>query len=111
MIVVDVDWNAAWTLAGWRRRRVLVLGLPMLAALGPQQRVALIAHELGHDRNGDVIRGLFVGSAVNGLRALSWLLHPSHGSGFNEGAEWLAGALMSVVVRPSTPSCGSSTAC
>ncbi len=90
-IVVDAGWNAAWTVAGWRRRRVLVLGLPLLVALEPQQRVALIAHEIGHDRNGDLVRGLFVGSAVSGLEALSWLLRPSHGSGLNETLEWLDG--------------------
>ena len=75
-IVADTRWNASWALVGWRRRRVLVVGLPLLAALGPQERVAMIAHEVGHDRNGDVTRGLFVGSAVAGLDALSDALRP-----------------------------------
>jgi Zn-dependent protease with chaperone function len=75
-IVADARWNASWALAGWRRRRVLVVGVPVLAALEPQERVALIAHEVGHDRNGDVSRGIFIGSAVNGLDALSTALRP-----------------------------------
>jgi Zn-dependent protease with chaperone function len=75
-IVADTRWNASWALVGWRRRRVLVVGLPLLAGLGPQERVAMLAHEIGHDRNGDATRSLFLGSAVDGLDALSDLLRP-----------------------------------
>jgi Zn-dependent protease with chaperone function len=61
---------------GWRRRRVLMLGSGPLAVLAPQELVALIAHELGHARNGDARRGLVVGSAVSGLAELHALMVP-----------------------------------
>ena len=33
------------------------LGLPLVSVLEPQERVALIAHEIAHDVNGDPARG------------------------------------------------------
>jgi Zn-dependent protease with chaperone function len=102
-IVADTRWNASWALAGWRRRRVLVVGLPVLAALEPQERVAMLAHEVGHDRNGDATRGLFVGSAVDGLDQLSDVLRRPRGHVALEGLdaiEWLTGALTWLLTRP-----------
>src|SRR6202022_4562060 len=42
VLVVDSDYNASWVVVGWRRRRVLTLGLPLLTALDPDERVALV---------------------------------------------------------------------
>jgi Zn-dependent protease with chaperone function len=102
VIVADRDFNASWAVLGLRRRRVLSLGLPLVAVLEPQERVALIAHELAHARNGDATRGLFVGSAVNGLAALYWLLSPEdrEDSGDGLGADLIAKAILWVVSRP-----------
>jgi Zn-dependent protease with chaperone function len=101
-IVADRDFNASWAVLGLRRRRVLTLGLPLVALLEPQERVALIAHELAHARNGDATRGLFVGSAVNGLAALYWLLSPEdrEDTGDGLGADLIAKAMLWVVSRP-----------
>jgi Zn-dependent protease with chaperone function len=77
IIAVSDDYNASWAIVGLRRRRVVTFGLPLVSALRPAELVALIAHELAHGRNGDVRRGLFVGSAVNGLGELYGLLAPS----------------------------------
>jgi Zn-dependent protease with chaperone function len=75
-VVVDHEYNASWAILGLRRRRVLTLGLPLLMALEPQERVALIAHELAHGRNGDSGRGLFVGSAVRALSDIYYIVGP-----------------------------------
>ena len=106
-IRISADWNAFWGVVGARRRRVLVLGLPLLAALEPQERVALVAHEIGHDRNGDARRSLIVGSAVTGLDRLSDLLRPApkYDSDYLAEAElgpigWISGGLMWLVSRP-----------
>ena len=101
-IIADSRWNASWALVGWRRRRVLVVGIPVLAALEPQERVAMVAHEVGHDRNGDVSRGVFIGSAVNGLDSLSDILRPPRSRPeLNLGLyEWMTGGLMWVITRP-----------
>ncbi|MFN2469248.1 MAG: M48 family metalloprotease [Gaiellaceae bacterium] len=76
LIVIDHEYNAGWAVLGWRRRRFLKLGLPLLCALGPQERVALIAHELAHGRNGDSSRSFLVGSALEGLGELYLLVAP-----------------------------------
>jgi Zn-dependent protease with chaperone function len=106
-IRISADWNAYWQVVGVRRRRIMVLGLPLLAALGPQERVALIAHEIGHDRNGDARRSLIVGSAVLGLDRLSDLLRPAprYDSEWLADAHfgpigWFSGGLMWLVSRP-----------
>lgn len=74
-IVVDAGWNAAWAVVGPRRRRRLVLGLPLLACLEPQERVALIAHELGHERVARA-RDVVLWPAVAALDRLAELLQP-----------------------------------
>jgi heat shock protein HtpX len=55
---------------GSGRRRVLCLGLPLWAALPEQQRVALLAHELGHFVNHDVRSLRLVASARRTLGTL-----------------------------------------
>lgn len=76
VVLVDDEWNASWWITGLRRVRVLTLGLPLFRALGPQERVALVAHELAHGRNGDARRGLLVGSAWRALAELYAILAP-----------------------------------
>ena len=76
VLIVDHEFNASWAVLGLRRRRVLTVGLPLLAALEPQERVALVAHELAHGRNGDARRGAFVGSAVRALGDIYWIIGP-----------------------------------
>ena len=104
VVEIDARYNASFAVLGWRRRRALTLGLPLLAALEPQERVELFAHELAHGRNGDSTRGLFVGSAVNGLVELYDLLEPdpSAGEGYEELAffERIANVVLYLLSRP-----------
>ena len=87
VIVVNHDFNASWSIVGVRRTRMLTIGLPLLTILSPDHRVAIVAHELAHARNGDSGRGLFVGSAVRGLEHLYIVLSPG-----SVGVSELAGA-------------------
>ncbi len=52
------------------------LGLPLLAILDNQEKIALIAHELAHDVNGDPARTFFIGAAVGALIEWHQLLLP-----------------------------------
>lgn len=79
VILVDHRFNASSSGVGPRRRRVLCLGLMLFGALEPQQRVALLAHELGHFANGDIRRGLLTQPAVTTLARLSFVMRPSRG--------------------------------
>jgi heat shock protein HtpX len=60
VLVVGHSLNAFTTAVGLRRTRVLSVGLPLWATLEPQERVALLGHELSHFVNGDVRRGPLV---------------------------------------------------
>lgn len=77
VIAVDEEFNASAGAYGIRRRRAVCLGLPLLAVLSPQERVALIGHELGHFVNGDVRRGPLTRVALTTLAELADLLHPT----------------------------------
>src|SRR5207247_2018650 len=106
-IFINRQFNASWSVVGIRRRSVLRLGLPLLSALTPQERVALIAHELGHGRNGDARRGFVVGSAVNGLEQLYVVLAPGGDvrTGYSHEVRMgpyvqVANALLWIVSRP-----------
>lgn len=83
MIVLESRFNAAFTRAGWSRKNVLYLGLPLFSVLKPQERIALLGHEIGHSVNGDATRSFFVGSAVRTLVKWYVMLEPGRilGSG------------------------------
>lgn len=66
-IVVNEHFNAAYGVFGWRRIPVLWIGLPLWLALRPQERLALLGHEVAHGVNGDSTRGFVVGSALRAL--------------------------------------------
>lgn len=52
-VVLDESFESSCLRIGLRRRPVLHLGLPLWAALTPQGRLALLAHQLGHLVSGD----------------------------------------------------------
>jgi Zn-dependent protease with chaperone function len=95
-IVTTPEFNASWAVLGARRQRVLTIGLPLFAILEPQERVALIAHELAHARNGDATRGLVVGSAVRSLAEFYWVIGPED---FGGAREWGELAILERVVN------------
>ncbi|GAA0416377.1 M48 family metallopeptidase [Streptomyces luteireticuli] len=76
VIVIDTDVNASAATYGVRGRRLLVLGLPLWEALTPQQRIAVLGHELGHFCNGDIRHGLVTGTAYRSLATWHYLLAP-----------------------------------
>jgi Zn-dependent protease with chaperone function len=73
----EAEFNASAGVFGLRRRRVLMIGLPLWLALTAQQRVALLGHEMGHFVNGDPRRGLFVQPIYGSLAVLVDVLTPA----------------------------------
>ena len=102
VIIINEDFNASWATLSLRRRRVLTLGLPLVAALEPQELVAVIAHEFAHARNGDATRGLVVGSAVDALGEVYSLLAPDEAGDETDAGifGWVIAAIQYVVSRP-----------
>ncbi|MGW0436393.1 M48 family metallopeptidase [Micromonospora sp. NPDC003197] len=85
VVAVDNTFNAYATSVGLRRRRVLCLGLPLWGSLGPQERVALLGHELGHFVNGDIRRGLLTQPAFTMLGSAADLVRPIDTVGGGDG--------------------------
>lgn len=71
IITISSELNASTYRAGFRRTTVLDIGSYLFATLSPQQRVALLAHELGHQVNGDPRRLLLVQPAMTTFGTLA----------------------------------------
>ncbi|MFI6293683.1 M48 family metallopeptidase [Nonomuraea sp. NPDC050790] len=69
-VVVTGEVNAEYGTYGLRRRRFLMLGYPLWLALTPQERIAVLGHEIAHSVNQDARHGLVVGSALGALAEL-----------------------------------------
>ena len=76
-VIADGSWNASYGAVGWRRRRIVVLGLPLWDALPADQKIAVLGHEFAHGVNGDARHGLIVGTSIATLTRLRWLLRPA----------------------------------
>ena len=74
---INSDFNAFFGRFGWQQKPHIGLGLPLWTVLTAQERVALLAHELGHSVNGDHTRGFFCGMAVQTLGRWWSMLHPN----------------------------------
>ncbi len=94
VIAVEPWFNAMTMATGPRRQRALVIGMALWGALEPPQRVAVIAHELGHFANGDSLRGWFTQPAMTTLGRLADLFDARpvvrffRGVGGDVDAEW-----------------------
>ncbi|MET8166160.1 M48 family metallopeptidase [Streptomyces sp. NPDC005329] len=75
-VVIDDLLNASVHTYGVRGRRMLMLGMPYWEILTPQQRVALLGHELGHYSNGDVRHHTVLGSAYASLITWAYCFAP-----------------------------------
>jgi Zn-dependent protease with chaperone function len=75
-VVAAGTWNASYSSVGWRRRRVVTLGLPLWDALSADQKVAVLGHEFAHGVNGDARHGVIVGTSLATLTRLYLLLRP-----------------------------------
>ncbi|WP_329343369.1 M48 family metalloprotease [Streptomyces sp. NBC_00663] len=92
-VVIGPQANASVGTFGVRQRRVLHLGLGLWEILTPQERVALLGHELGHYANGDLRHAKIVGTALSSLSLWCYVLAPTRSPSF---LERVANALMSV---------------
>ncbi|MET0495000.1 MAG: M48 family metalloprotease [Actinoplanes sp.] len=98
IVGVDESLGAYTSAVGWRRRRLLCIGAPLWAALDPQERVALLGHELGHFVNGDLRRAPLESMALSTLGRLAYLTQPGE-SGVNGFVDMLVGAVQWVLSR------------
>jgi heat shock protein HtpX len=103
-LVVDEEMNASCGRSGLLRRPVLIIGLPLWAALSSDARLALLGHEIGHLVNGDPNRGLFTEPAMSMLARLAILANPrliaSSAIRRTSAAEAIANSVAVVLLTP-----------
>lgn len=75
-IVINEDFNASVTQIGWARRNIIRIGYPLFSLLEPEEQMAILAHEFGHIKNGDLSRGFYIGSALFTIQTWYELLEP-----------------------------------
>nr|WSX54005.1 M48 family metallopeptidase [Streptomyces sp. NBC_00974] len=75
-VVVDAAHNAWVRTYGFRNRRVMCLGVALWEVLSPQERVALLGHELGHFANGDIRSSFVTHGALRTLAHWYYFLVP-----------------------------------
>lgn len=75
-IVINNEFNASMGFYGLTRKRKLTLGLPLLEVLTIEEKAALVAHELAHVENGDVLRGQYSGLAIATVFSWATILKP-----------------------------------
>lgn len=103
-IVLDSSFNASLSREGWRGSYVLTLGLRLFAILDQEERVALIAHELAHQVNGDIAQSRIITLAVSSLARWYAALRPLRlalSLGFTEVVYLYAGLLSHLCWRTS----------
>jgi heat shock protein HtpX len=75
-IVINEEFNASVAQIGWGRRNIIKIGYPLFSVLGPEEQMAILAHEFGHIKNGDLSRSLYIGSALFTIQTWYELLEP-----------------------------------
>jgi heat shock protein HtpX len=78
IIKIDSRFNASFYEGGFKKRRVLTIGLPLFTILEDREKIALLAHELGHCINRDMRRGFYIGSALNTLIYWYGIIRPAY---------------------------------
>jgi Zn-dependent protease with chaperone function len=69
-VILTDSFDSDYQRVGARRRAVLFVGVPLWVILDEDERIALLAHQLAHDVNGDPARGVVVRTALTTL--LTW---------------------------------------
>ncbi|MFC6880953.1 MULTISPECIES: M48 family metallopeptidase [Actinomadura] len=75
-VVFSTGFHAGYAVVGARRTPVLVIGLRLWSVLPGPQRVALLAHELGHGANGDPRHTVATCTALDTLARLHHACRP-----------------------------------
>lgn len=72
----DGEINASTVRVGYRQRVLITIGLPLREVLSADERVALLAHEIAHEVNGDLGRSGLVGASIDMLQTWAHMMHP-----------------------------------
>jgi Zn-dependent protease with chaperone function len=91
VVAVSKEFNAGVSRVGWGRRQALVVGLPLWTLLTDDERLALLAHEMGHLRGRDTTVSRLVAVAHGLLRRAATLLTPLPEDAYSDVADYRYG--------------------
>ena len=83
-VALDWNYNAAFGRYTLHRKAVMTLGLPLMANLNPQEKLAIMAHEMAHQAHRDFTRSFLFHWATHILflltypLAAAWMEAPFH---------------------------------
>lgn len=103
-IVINARYNAMFGQVGWRRKRIMYLGLPLFWTLDGQERLALIGHEIAHGVNGDPARGFFLATAIDTLERWHFILATAQARVVSDGSifgfiAYISGMIGGILMR------------
>ena len=75
-VILSGNYNASITSIGWRQKRIMNIGLPLFHILTLDEKVSVLAHEIGHLKHGDTWRGWYIQTAQNSLATWYETLQP-----------------------------------
>lgn len=97
-IVIDGKFNASYTEVGLKRRKIIYIGLPLYYILDDEEKVALLSHEIAHGINGDITKGLVMGTALKTL--ISWYkIFAPGGNSHNSAITMITNVIMLVLSK------------
>lgn len=79
-VIIEHRYNAFYTEFGigkWKKK-VIGLGLPLAEVISNEELIAVLSHETSHGANGDVGRGVFIGSALDAIAKWYYICTPRH---------------------------------
>lgn len=75
-VVANRSFQAFYTLSGLGRKKLLIVGLPLFAGLTKEEKLAVLAHELGHHANKDITRSSFLNGVQMAWGRMFMFLYP-----------------------------------
>lgn len=75
-IVLNNDFNASFSQVGHNNEIIISIGLPLWCILTPEEKIALLSHEVSHGVNGDPKRSFFIGTAIDAMLKWHLLFYP-----------------------------------
>ena len=97
-LAISADYNAWTTRVGVRRRLLIGIGLPLWDTMHDDERLAVLAHEVAHDVNGDLRRGAVTGGAIDVVAGWDDVLWPPPWEMVNHDVSHMLGWCIQYVV-------------
>ena len=82
-----------------KKQNEIAIGVPLWRVMTPQERIAILAHEIAHFGNGDPARGTFMWLALQVVARWEYLLAPDENPLYAPGLASMITAYMQFIAR------------